>query len=551
MPKQFTTAELNVRDLVSSGHAYSFSQTMRIASKYLESCGPGKSLGLHWQERIRIRPEISLGFPAADVARVDRVGADGGEFLIATTFLGLYGVSSPLPTHYSEDLLDEAANDSSVNRDFMDLLHQRLYHLYFEAWSKYRPFIWIMEERNPRDLERLLCLIGLGEKELRDSVPEAKSLLRYLGLFNQFSRTALGLRTLLRDALGISRLEVEPCVERKVPIPGDQRMCLGISNMSLGVNTILGGEMSDRMGKFRIHIGPLDKEEFDTFLPGTPRHEALARLNRLYMVDPFDFDVKLSMAAGAVRPIRLGATDGPRLGMNSWCFSGESLGEVSATFPLDNTSAKMPVSSGNLGSAAERKEPSTLIDFYQDELGRLRDLAAGYAKAYPALASLVTGTPADPSVERLFEGVAFLNANLRLKIDDDWPEIIHELTEELHPWSLRPIPATTIVAFTPKADLTQPQLIPAGAEVASIPVHGTKCRFRTCYDVTVHPLTLLTASFSQPSGEAPSSFFRGEAGTESLSHPHAAASAFRAGSMACAASTKLRTVFGSTSGSAP
>ncbi len=32
---------------------------------------------------------------------------------------------------------------------------------------------------------------------------------------------------------------------------------------------------------------------------------------------------------------------------------------------------------------------------------------------------------------------------------------------------------------------------------------GTKCRFRTCFDVTVHPLTLLNASYSQPSGKGP------------------------------------------------
>ena len=493
-----------ITDLLRHGCEFSFSQVMRLARMHLGAGGEREVPEVPWQRRVHIRPELSLVFPAADVARVERTGDDGADFLVSATFLGLYGTSSPLPTHYTEDLLEEAAADSSVSRDFLDLLHQRLYQLYFQCWSKYRLFIRIAEEKNPRDLERLFCLIGLGEKELRDSVPNAASLLRFAGLFTQSPRSALGLRTLLRGALGVGKLEVEQCVPRRVPIPEDQRMRLGVANMCLGVDTVLGSELPERLGKFRIRIGPLSKREFDTFLPGTPRHDRLARLTRLYITDPFDFDLQLTMAAGEARPISLGDPDGQRLGWNSWCFSGEALGEVSAIFPLALSAGKGAVPADNFSPVPERTEPTTLLDFYQEELARLRDLAADYAKAHPALASMVTGNPADPSVERLFEGVAFLNANLQLKLNDDWPEIIHELTEGLHPWDLRPIPATSIVTFTPKADLAQPLALSAGTEVASIPVQGTKCRFRTCFDVTVHPLTLLDAAFSQPSGQAPS-----------------------------------------------
>jgi len=494
-----------IEDLLSKGHEFSFSQVMRIARMHLGAGGAQELPEVPWQDRVRVRPDLSLAFPAADVTRVERAGDDGADLLVTTTFLGLYGSSSPLPTHYTEELLDEAAADSSVSRDFLDILHQRLYQLYFQCWSKYRLFIRVAEEKNSRDLERLFCLIGLGERELRDSVPDAGSLMRYAGLFSQFPRSAPGLQTLLRDALGVGRLEVEQCVLRRVPIPEDQQMRLGAANNCLGVNTVLGSVMPDRMGKFRIHIGPLSQKEFDTFLPGTPRYIKLARMIRLYIVDPFDFDLKLILAAGEADPIRLGDPDGPRLGWNSWCFSGGTPGEVGAIFPLAQSATKAPAPvADDFGSAPERTQPSTLTDYYQQELARLRDLAAGYAGAHPELASMVTGHLANPSVERLFEGVAFLNANLQQKLDDDLPEIIHELTEALHPWDFRPIPATTIVAFTPKAELAQPLLISAGAEVASIPVQGTKCRFKTCFDVTVHPLKLLDASFSHPSGKPPS-----------------------------------------------
>jgi len=501
-----TTGQPNsplINDLLSHGHQFSFPQVMRIARQHLGAGGAGELPEIPWQERIRVRPDLSLAFPAADVARVELSGADKADLLITTTFLGLYGSSSPLPTHYTEDLLDEAAADSSVSRDFLDILHQRLYQLYFQCWSKYRLFVRIAEEHNPRDRERLFCLIGLGEKELRDSLPDAWQLVRYARLLSQFPRSAEGLQTLLRDALVIRKLEVEQCVLRRVPIPADQQMRLGLSGMSLGTSTVLGSEMPDRMGKFRIHIGPLSKQEYDTLLPGTLRHDKLANLIRLYILDPFDFDLQIILAARQAEPIRLGDPDGAKLGWNSWCFSGDTLDEVSALFPIAQSAAPAPAAD-DFGFTAESTEPSSLIDYYQQELAILRDLAATYAVSHPELASMISGHLADPGVERLFEGVAFLNANLRQKLDDDFPEVIHELTEALHPWDLRPIPATTIVAFTPGPQLMQPLQITSGAEVASMPVQGTKCRFRTCFDVTVHPLTLLAASYTQPSGQGAS-----------------------------------------------
>lgn len=491
-----------IDDLLAHGHEFSFDQVMRIARLHLGAGGAGELPEIPWQERIRVRPDLSLSFPAADVARVERSGADNADLLITTTFLGLYGSSSPLPTHYTEDLLDEAAADSSVSRDFVDILHQRLYQLYFQCDNKYRLFVRVAEEQNPRDRERLFCLIGLGEKELRDSLPEAWSLVRYAGLFSQFPRSAAGLQTLLRDALGVRKLEVEQCVLRRVPIPADQQMSLGLSGMSLGTTTVLGSEMPDRMGKFRIHIGPLSKKEYDSLLPGTPQHDKLAGLIRLYILDPFDFDLKLILAANQAGPIRLGDPSGQRLGWNSWCFSGDTLGEVSALFPIAQSAAQASApSADDFDFTPEITEPSTLIDYYQQELAILRDLATGYAANHPELSAMISGHLADPGVERLFEGVAFLNANLRQKLDDDFPEVIHDVIDAIQPNYLRPIPATTIIVFTPKQNCTSTQLIPVGTELKSVPVDGTACTFTTRYPVEIHPLAITDAAFAQPSGK--------------------------------------------------
>jgi type VI secretion system protein ImpG len=485
-----------IDDLVVHGHEYSYKQVMHIAKRTFGPGGKEHILGVPWQKRVHIRPDLSLAFPASDVVRVER---EGGDLLVTTSFLGLYGSSSPMPTFYSEDLLLEAMDDSSITRDFISVFQQRIYLRFFECISKYDLFNRIAEEKHLADVERLHCLNGLGEKELRDSVPESWSMLRNVGLLSLFPRSSLGLQSLLRDGMDINCLIVEQCVLRKVPIPAGQRMSLGLTGMSLGLNTVLGKEIQDRTGKIRIHIGPLKKEVFNSFLPGTPLYDKLARLIRLYLIDPLDYDLKLILAAGEARPIRLGDPSGARLGLGTWCFSSETLGEVSITFPFARHVAHDP--EDDFGYVPERTEPQSLIDYYQEELANLRDLIARFVEIHPGMAPMVSGNMPDQGVERVTEGDAYLGGRLQQKLGDDLPEVIHEVMDVVQPNSLKHTPATTIIVFTPTANCTEPQIIPAGTEIKSVPVDGTECRFTTRYPVEIHPLAITNVSFAQPSGK--------------------------------------------------
>jgi type VI secretion system protein ImpG len=141
--------------------------------------------------------------------------------------------------------------------------------------------------------------------------------------------------------------------------------------------------------------------------------------------------------------------------------------------------------------------------YFQDELANLRDLGAEFSESHPAIAPMLSGATTDPDVERLLEGVAFLTALLRQKLDDEFPEVIHELIRLIWPHYLRPVPCSTVVAFTPKPTLKQSAVVPAGIHLGSVPVEGTPCTFRTCYDVELHPIQLVEATFVEASGKPP------------------------------------------------
>lgn len=489
-----------LEELLAHGHQFSFVQVLRLARRYLQQHGGVTPPEVPWQDRVRIRPELSLAFPAADVAKVE---GDAAELRITATFLGLYGSASPLPTFFTEELLEEQAGDGSVLRHFFDVVHQRLYHLYFECWSKYNLLHQVVEENSAAARQRLFCLIGLGEKELAESVPEAFSLLRYAGLLSLFPRSASGLQSLLRDSLKEPNIRILQNIHRRVPIPEDQRLRLGLSGCRLGVDAVLGSHMDDVMGKFRIAIGPLSWEDYNSLVPGTPRYLKLCRLVAFYLPDPLEYDLELILAAGQARPLRLGDPEA-RLGLNTWCFAGDTLGELRTRFP----SAPWPdQDTAPEGATLPDPRPAapegTLADLYRRERAGLTDQIERFVAGHPNLAPMVSGPHADPGVERLLEGTALYCALLRRKLEDDVPEVIQEITETLHPWNLRPNPAATLVAFTPRPEMQQPQTIRSGAEILSVPIEGTCCRFRTCPPVTVHPFVLEQASFDQPPGQSP------------------------------------------------
>ncbi|MDD1959430.1 type VI secretion system baseplate subunit TssF [Pseudomonas sp. 39004] len=133
----------------------------------------------------------------------------------------------------------------------------------------------------------------------------------------------------------------------------------------------------------------------------------------------------------------------------------------------------------------------SLKDRFSEELRYLHELGNDFAQDNPQLARLLGKGGSDPDVERLMEAFAFLTAKLRLKLEDDLPELTHPMLQLLWPNYLRPLPSATIIQFTPrKQSLSQSHRIPRGSRLFSKPVDGVPCEFRTCTAVDIHPFEI-------------------------------------------------------------
>jgi type VI secretion system protein ImpG len=150
-----------------------------------------------------------------------------------------------------------------------------------------------------------------------------------------------------------------------------------------------------------------------------------------------------------------------------------------------------------------------LLAYYNRELSIIRRLGAEFAAAHPKIAGrlrLGPDTSEDPHVSRLIEAFAYLNARIRHKLDDEFPEIAEGMLEVLYPHYLAPIPSAAIVQFQldpDETDLTQGYTIPQNTPLETAPVQNMPCRFQTCYPVTLWPVRVDTASLTRPPFAAP------------------------------------------------
>lgn len=141
-----------------------------------------------------------------------------------------------------------------------------------------------------------------------------------------------------------------------------------------------------------------------------------------------------------------------------------------------------------------------LLPYYNRELAYFRRLAADFARTNPKIAGrlrLSAEASEDPHVERLIEAFAYMNAHIRHKLDDDFPELTDALLSVLYPHCLAPIPSMAIVQLVfdeKQSDLTAGYSVAQGSPIDTEAIDGEPCRFRTCYDVPLWPLRIASAA---------------------------------------------------------
>lgn len=290
-----------ISQLEQEARTFDFFQAVALLEEYFVSAG--KACGPIEQGRVCFGCDPDVCFPASDIARVHRDPDGSVRFLL--TFMGLVGVSSPLPRYFSQYVAQHEGSDS-VLIDFLDIFSHRAYTLFYEAWRRNQLVPGACNTRaggaGTSLLSRLSALTGRSTltPETREK-PAA-----HAGTLAGSCRNAGGLRVLIAGLFGGIPVRVKEWVARWARIPQLRR--LGRDTV-LGSTAMLGTHILDRSGKFCVIIGPLDKDRFERLLPGTPDALLLRRIITAYTTDPLEFDIEVRLKPAALVPIVLGRDD--------------------------------------------------------------------------------------------------------------------------------------------------------------------------------------------------------------------------------------------------
>lgn len=132
-------------------------------------------------------------------------------------------------------------------------------------------------------------------------------------------------------------------------------------------------------------------------------------------------------------------------------------------------------------------------EYFESEMRLLHEAAVDFARAHPEQArmlNLAEVQDRDPYVERLLEGMAFIAAQIRSRIDDSESRISEQLLEQLAPGQLRGYPSRAVMVCEFSAGTQNSKVLEAGSQIRSAPVgdDNTECVFTTLAPVTLAPL---------------------------------------------------------------
>ncbi|TKI02611.1 type VI secretion system baseplate subunit TssG [Martelella alba] len=298
-----TRLTLSLNKDIWRANFYRFCQLLEQASPDSPKLGATSHPG---NDPVRFRPWPGMGFPVSTLKAVE-TDEDNPALppTVRTTFLGMYGVDSPLPSMYLDDIAQRREGHEAVT-SFLDIFSHRITTQYYRIWRKYAyPATF---EAGGRDAtsQCLLGLVGLGIPGTAEQVATPISrFLALLGAMRLPTRNAEGIQALVNLLAPHTRTVITEPDPVKVRI--DSRSALEAGNRTcLSQRATLGKTGREACSRVRVTLTTDDPREAEGWLPGGHIHTDMLVLMRVYLGYRSDARFRLTV------PVRL--LPEPRLG---------------------------------------------------------------------------------------------------------------------------------------------------------------------------------------------------------------------------------------------
>ncbi len=287
-------------------HFYRFCQL-------LEQSQPDKPVtGSSWQVRhepVRFRPHPGMGFPAAEIKRLEPAQHPHLPPTVRVTFMGLYGVESPLPSQYIDDITQRREGHEATT-DFLDIFNHRLIAQYYRIWRKYSYPATFEAGGKDKTSQYLLGLAGLGINGCAENIATPAS--RFLALLPVLllpGRTAEGMASLVSLLAPDTQAQVWHHDRRRIPLK--RPLTLSVRQpVSLQGRPVMGAWGTDVNSQVLMRLTSSNPEEARGWLPGGDLHTDLIALLHVYLGARLDVRLQLCVDRTLLPDARISSVPG-------------------------------------------------------------------------------------------------------------------------------------------------------------------------------------------------------------------------------------------------
>jgi type VI secretion system protein ImpH len=246
------------------------------------------------EEVVTVKSRVYLEALSSDIYSLENNPLEDSPPILNVNFMGIAGIQGPLPFPYTEMLIQRIRSGDTSLKDFLDIFNHRLMSILHRIRKQYLISLNTQAPDKTEIAIGLKAFIGIGQPSLqhRLHVPD-RSLLDYAGLYWSQPRSAKGLEAVLKSYFKIP-VRVENCVGIWRPLPKSQQTHIGRKGQwnKLGQGAVLGTRVWDNISHFRLHLGPLEVDQLDIFLPFGQGFERLKDLAKLYVGPAMDFSIR-------------------------------------------------------------------------------------------------------------------------------------------------------------------------------------------------------------------------------------------------------------------
>lgn len=232
---------------------------------------------------VRFRPDPGMGFPASELRAIETdANRPRRSATVRTRLLGLYGVDSPLPTAFLDDIAQRREGHEALE-GFLDIFNHRIFTQFYRIWRKYSYPATFEEGGSDNTSQCLLGLIGLGIPGTATRIATPVS--RFLALLSVMrlpTRNAEGILALVSLLAPNTRVKVTPHWPQKIPLARPASLSSQYP-VSLSQGTPLGAMGHDANSQLHLALFTEDQQEARGWLPGGQLYNDLLVLLRVYL----------------------------------------------------------------------------------------------------------------------------------------------------------------------------------------------------------------------------------------------------------------------------